>query len=161
MRFKAWYDDFTDTLRIEEVTGNWGVGPVAIVLLLVFFLGIFVIGLFLIPFFILFGRTKKITPIDQRLSLWATTNAKICVCYCVLILLAALLLGQYVAPVAPMATFAAIISCIYTFTLLIRNKISFVENNTMTQYKKAMTTTICTCGCVNIFYSLLRVLIWI
>lgn len=161
MRFKAWYDDFTDTLRIEEISGDWGVGPVVIVFLLVFLLGFFVIGLFLIPFLIWFGHTKKITPIDQRLFFWTTHNAKICAAYCVLILLATLIFGQYVSPVAPMAAFAAIISCVYTLILLIRNKISFVENNTMIQYKKAMTITISTCACVNIFYMILRILIWV
>lgn len=44
MLFKVWFDDFTDTLRIEEVTSIFGAGPVVVVLLLVFILGFFAIG---------------------------------------------------------------------------------------------------------------------
>ena len=158
MRFKVWFDDFTDTLRIEEVTSIFGAGPVVFVLLLAFLLGFFVIGIFAIPFLIFFGRTKKITAIDERLSFWARKNMKICVCYCVLLLLSTLLVGQYTALVAPMMIFAAIISCVYTLILLIRNKNSFIENNSMKQYKKAINIAIWTGVCTNIFYSILRVL---
>lgn len=158
MRFKAWYDDFTDTLQIEEDTGFLGAGPVAVVLLLVFIVVFFAIGIFLVPFLIFFGQTKKITPLDQRLSYWANKNMKICVCYCVLLLLAALLIGQYTAAVAPMIVFAAILSCIYTLVLLIRNKKSFIVNDSMKQYKKAILITIGTSVCANIFYSFLKVL---
>ena len=83
MRFKAWYDKFTDTITITE---DDGMGSLFFLVLLGALFCAFILVVFFIPQILFIRYSKKKTNPADRAQFLARGNAIISACYCIIIL---------------------------------------------------------------------------